>query len=95
MDTREAAEALGLSVSRICKLAKMMQVGRNNGFGWWFTNDDIEALRNRVQIRVHVHQPHCPRCEILTPNGEICEECRFIERYGRYPVASELTGEIA
>lgn len=102
MDTREAAQELGLSVESVRLLPKRLGVGHNNGCGWWFTNAEIEIMRNRPKpgenltklgrIRAATRPPHCPRCEILTPDGEVCEECRFIEAHGRYPVVNELTG---
>lgn len=48
----------------------------------------------RQAYRLSDLRGHCPRCEILTPDGALCEECRFVLAYGRYPTVNELTGVV-
>lgn len=96
MDTREAADYLGISVRTVRYEATRLGLGRNNGYGYWFSDADIETLRTWPgRIVPHTKQPHCPRCEILTPNGELCEECRFELAHGHFAVVDELTGVVA
>lgn len=104
MDTREAAGEMGVGVVHLRRVAKKLGIGCNNGRGWWFTDADIEALRQRPQHDANAlaemsharhlaaSPPHCPRCEILTPNGQLCDDCNFELAHGHYPIANELTG---
>jgi hypothetical protein len=60
--------------------------------------EDIPALLAEVERLMNALprcQPRCPRCTILTPNGELCDECEWeLEHGGRYQYVDELTGEV-
>jgi hypothetical protein len=94
LDTRQVGLLLGCSPKIVRKRAQRLGVGQRDtsrqAHPWMFTRADVERLMN-AQPRC---QPRCPRCTILTPNGELCTECEWeLEHGGRYQYVDELTGE--
>lgn len=105
MDTKEVAAILQVSESWVKRLACKLGVGRNNGHGWWFTEDDLDVLMARprrseanigeqVRARKLARQSHCPRCEILTEDGGLCEECQYELATGHFRGIDIGTGEM-
>ena len=45
--TRQAADALGISVQRVKQLAVQLGVGQKVGRDWVLSDDDLERLRQR------------------------------------------------
>ena len=94
LDTRQVGLLLGVCPKTVVKRAQRLGVGQRDtsrqAHPWMFTRADVELLMN-AQPRC---QPSYPRCTILTPNGELCDECEWeLEHGGRYQYVDELTGE--
>jgi len=51
LTTIEVAERLGISPSRVRRLAEVRKVGRKVGRDWHFTEADVDALRVRTPGR--------------------------------------------
>lgn len=49
--TKDAAQALSLSVPRVKQLAVELEVGAKYGRDWLFSDDDLERMRQRPDRR--------------------------------------------
>ena len=56
MTTIEVAERLGISTSRVRRLAEVRKVGHKIGRDWHFTEADVAAMRVRVTGRPPQHK---------------------------------------
>lgn len=100
LSTREVAEKLGISVAAVYERARKRgigQTGKGRGHPLWFTADEMAQLNQpRVKRKLSSESRPCPRCEILTPDGRLCDDCRFeLAHDGHYRVVDELTGVAA